>query len=61
MSGRTGNNGDGGNNTHKDKRRFTRRLLLAMADVQSQYTTKYRPSQTTSTKCQYQAAPSKPK
>src|SRR5450830_2024244 len=27
----------------------------------NQYTTTYRPSQTTSTKCQYQAAPSKPK
>jgi hypothetical protein len=26
-----------------------------------QYTSMYRPSQTTSTKCQYQAAPSKPK
>jgi hypothetical protein len=28
---------------------------------QNQYTIRYRPSQTTSTKCQYQAAASKPK
>jgi hypothetical protein len=31
------------------------------SDAYSQYTTTYRPSHTTSTKCQYQAAPSKSK
>ena len=36
---------------------FSRRI----SGLYSQYTTMYRPSQTTSTKCQYQAAPSKPK
>jgi len=31
------------------------------ANIYSQYTTTYRPNHTTSTKCQYHAAPSNPK
>ena len=38
-----------------------RRFVSTRCRCQSQYTTMYRPSHTTSTKCQYHAAPSKPK